>query len=102
MNDKVLVRNAADPAQVKEAERKERFGRERELEDVRFILQTLQGRRLIWRYLALCGVFRTSFTGNSHTFFNEGERNIGLKLLADVNEADPESYLKMMKESKSE
>lgn len=90
--------NAADEAQVKERKSKAKFKRSEELRDVREVLQTPCGRRFIWRYLVDCGVFRTSFTGNSHTYFNEGMRNVGLKLLADINEAAPEAYLQMIKE----
>ena len=96
-----LVKNTADEGQVKEAEAKVKRGRERELADLLFILSTVQGRRLIWRYLSRCGIFKTSFVEDSNrTAYNEGERMIGLNLLADVMEADPDSYLKMMKEAK--
>lgn len=57
-----------------------------------------RGRRAIWRLLDITGIYRTSFTGNSTTFFNEGARNVGLQFLADVNEACPERYLEMLKE----
>jgi hypothetical protein len=95
---KQAVKNTADPEQVKKAAEKEKQGYERDLDDVRKILATDYGRRFFWRYLGICGVFRTSFTGNSHTFFNEGERNIGLRLLEDVNNADPTAYVKMVNE----
>jgi hypothetical protein len=32
--------------------------------------------------------------------FREGERNFGLQLLAEINEADPQLYFKMVMESK--
>lgn len=63
-------------------------------------MNTEQGRRFIWRLLGLCGVYRTSFTGNSGTFFNEGARNIGLMVLADVQEVALDAYLQMVKEAK--
>jgi hypothetical protein len=69
---------------------------------MRYILSSRQGRRFLWRYLERCGVFKTSFDGTSRTYFNEGERNIGLKLLADVNEANIEAYVTMMKEAKGD
>ena len=97
---KPLVRNAADEGQVREAESRAKRGRELQIEDICGILATRGGRRFMWRYLEECGVFKTSFTGSSQTFFLEGQRNIGLKILADVTEADPDAYLKMMKESK--
>ena len=92
-----LVRNAADPEQVKEAGIKEKFGRKQELNDMYNILTTPYGRRWVWRVMTDCGIFKTSFTGNSTTFFNEGRRDIGLRILADVMEANPDAYLKMAK-----
>lgn len=94
------MKNAADREQVQQAKEKQLRGRERELEDIRIVLGTASGRRIFWRYLEECGVFKTSFTGNSTTFFNEGQRNIGLKILADINDADPAFLMTMTKESK--
>jgi len=100
MSDKpALVQNAADPGQVKAAEEKLQFGREQELNDVAWVLSAPEGRRFFERYLGLCGVFRSSFgNGNDTTNFNEGERNIGLKLLNDLNEANPQAYVDMLQE----
>jgi hypothetical protein len=99
---KTLVKNAANEDQVKEAKLREKYGRDREVEDVRSILSSVYGRRFIWRYLDVCGVFKTSFTGSSQTFYLEGQRNIGLKILADINEANPDAFVQMMKESKGD
>jgi len=94
---KSLVKNASDPKQVKKAKQKEKFNRDDELKDLKEILATNAGKRFIYRYLSKCGVFKSSFTGNSETFFREGERNIGLQLLADVQEADVNSLIDIMK-----
>lgn len=91
-------RNLADKQSVKEHEAKDRRRRERELDDVRHILASEEGRRFVWRYLGITGVFQTSFTGSSETFFKEGQRNVGLKLIDDITQAEPESLIKMMKE----
>jgi len=93
------VSNAADPAKVKNSERKAKDARKQEIEDVRFILSSAQGRRFFWRYLGECGLFQSSFTGNSETFFREGQRNVGLKLMADLNESDPKMYSVMINEN---
>lgn len=96
-----FVRNAADRDQVKEAEGKERRGRERELNDLRVVLATVQGRRFVWRYLTVCGIFQTSVGQEPHqTYYNEGKREVGLRFLDDINESDPDAYLLMLKESK--
>lgn len=96
---KSLVANASDENQVKNAENKILNGRQRELEDIRLMLELPSGRRFIWRQLEVCGIYKTSMTGNSSTFYNEGMRAVGLALLADIMEAAPESYLQMMKEN---
>lgn len=97
---KSFVANAADETQVKKAGSKAKLLRDKQLNDVRFILSEVQGRRFLYRYLEETGVFKSSFTGSSETFFNEGQRNIGLKLLADITEADTEAFVKMMAEAK--
>jgi len=98
-----LVKNAADKDQVKNAKRKEKHRQDKNIMDMQHVLGSLNGRRLMWKYLTICGIFETSFsTDTNRTMFNEGQRNIGLAILADINEANPEAYLLMMKESKGE
>ncbi|GEM_PF-1781496 len=89
----------------KEAEQEKRLDaekleREVFLNDVRHVLSSVQGRRFVWWILDMAGVYRTSFTGNSTTFFNEGARNIGLRVLAYVMDAKPEAFLLMQQEDK--
>ena len=92
--------NAADLDAIKKKGKQDKFNNNQELLDMRFILSTQQGRRFVWKNLTRAGIFQTSFTGNSTTFFNEGKRDIGLKMLADVMEASPDSYVAMIRESK--
>ena len=63
------------------------------LNDVRHVMSTVQGRRFVWGVIADAGVFRSSFTNHSGRMsFNEGMRNMGLKVLDDVTEACPEQF----------
>lgn len=97
---KPFVKNAADEKQVKEAKRQAKFSREQELDDVRAILSLPAGRRFLWRYLERCGVYKSSYDpSGSRVYFNEGERNIGILLLADITQADPQAYVSMMLDS---
>lgn len=89
-----------DPKKVGRKGVLDRLQARQEQEDVAFVLQSIQGRRFYWRLMKRCGIFESSFTGNNTTFFNEGQRNIGLMLLSDLNEISPESYLKMIEEAK--
>lgn len=53
--------------------------------EVREILKTYEGRKLIWRILEQCGVYRVSFTGDAlETAFREGQRSTGLWILTEI------------------
>tara|TARA_R110000803_G_scaffold121808_1_gene189897 strand:+ start:606 stop:941 length:336 start_codon:yes stop_codon:yes gene_type:complete len=68
-------------------------------EDMKQMLSEAYGRRLLWRMLEKCGIYKTSFTGNSTTFFNEGRRAVGLDLLEDIIKVSPSSYTLMQSEN---
>ena len=67
----------------------------------RAVMATADGRRWIWWLLDRCGVFRTSFTGDATTYFNEGTRNVGLMVIADINALCPDLFVTMMTEAKA-
>ena len=93
-----MSRNASSPAAGNKAAEELR---DQQLSDVALIMKTRPGRRFMWRYLSKTYLFETSFNNSgSITAFNEGQRNVGLMMLADINEAAPEEYLTMLKESK--
>lgn len=94
-NKKPLVRNAADEGQVRQAEIKRKILDDKNFNDLKFILDSEQGRRFIWRQLSECGVFKSSFVTSSEIYFLEGRRSIGLKLLAEIMDCDPQAYIKM-------
>lgn len=103
MSEKPFVRNAADESQVKEAEKKVKRTREHELDDIRKVLDTPAGRRVLWRYLSMCGVFKLSFNhSGAITSLNEGKRDIGLNIMGDITEANDEALIKMMREAKGD
>lgn len=78
----------------------QRTRRQLEIDDFKWVMSDKRGRRVMWRLLDRAGVFRSSFTGNSETFFREGMRNIGLMIVAELNEHCPERYLQMVNEQK--
>ncbi len=90
MNEKhSLVANAADEKQVANADRISRLKNRTYASDLREVLSTPSGKRIIYRILDSCKsaplkTYRSSFTGNSDTFRLEGRREIGLELLSDV------------------
>ena len=75
----------------------------KEKDDIKWLMSMEPGRRIMWRLLGKTGVYRMSFTGDmASTSFREGERNIGLSLLAKVHNYTPSSYNKMVEEHEAE
>lgn len=73
------------------------------VEDLRWLMGHKPGRRFVRRLLERTGVYRTSFnTSGSVMAFNEGQRNVGLGLVAEIQEHAPDSFLLMLKEQTSE
>lgn len=70
-----------------------------EVEDLVWLMGIKRGRRIVWRQLSHAGVYRSSFTPDaSVTAFNEGQRNIGLRLLAQLMTHCSSDYALMVQE----
>ena len=67
--------------------------------DFRWLLEQQQGRRFLWRLFQQCGVDRPSHTGNSETFYREGQRSVALNLAAEAKALAPDSYKRMLIEN---
>ena len=77
----------------------DRAAKERRL---KAIMATPDGRAWMWDHLAECGVFRSSYVSNSLDMsFNEGSRNVGLRLLADLHEFAFEEFQQMEREARA-
>lgn len=71
--------------EVKASKQNEKLRRDRELDDLRFLLSTQQGCRFISLWVNLGGFYRLSHAASgSVTSFNEGGRNVALNILNDV------------------
>ena len=71
-----------------------------ELEDIKTVMSTQTGRRVMYRLLEKAGVFRLSYAGSTNdTMFNEGRRNQGLFLTSEIQSACAGSYFEMLKEN---
>lgn len=70
-----------------------------EQDDVKWLMSSKRGRRIVWRGLERAGVFRSVFNTNAMQFsFNEGNRNEGLVMLTLINAHAPDQYIEMLKE----
>jgi hypothetical protein len=83
-------------------EEKQRLLSDLEANDFKWLMSDKRGRRIVHGLLEKTGVYRSSFTGNSETFFREGARNVGLMLMAHIHENCPEKYTLMVQEQKND
>ncbi|HCB0227186.1 TPA: hypothetical protein MYK72_002033 [Klebsiella variicola subsp. variicola] len=81
-------------------ERKKHDLEQREKDDIKFVMDSEQGRRVVWGLLEKGQVFGTCFNVDPHiTAFNEGQRNLALVLFQRVMAHCPDQYLKMAAEA---
>lgn len=57
------------------------------------LLSTPEGRWFLIRLLEDCMIYADTFTGDNRTFFNEGKRSVGLRIMARVNELGEQARL---------
>jgi len=92
--------------QANDAHQRERaelanLAKHKDAEDIKWLMSSKRGRRIVNSLLQKAGVFRLSFHTNAlQMSFNEGNRNTGLMLLAAVTEHCPERYAEMIEEAK--
>ena len=99
-----------DPTDLRGQERanaernvREKMAKENEEADLKWLMGSKRGRRVVWRLLDQSGVFRLSFNTNSMQMaFAEGNRNFGNRTLAMIHSQCPELYPQMIKEQSND
>ena len=75
----------------------------REQEDLRKVLDSREGRRVLWSILDEAGVYGASYTGEAiSSAYAEGRRGVGITLLQKIENLAPGSYLTMQREALDE
>ncbi|OEU68402.1 MAG: hypothetical protein BBJ57_02235 [Desulfobacterales bacterium PC51MH44] len=49
------------------------------------MLDSADGKRVLWDILSFCGVFQNAMTGNSLTYFNLGRQSVGQYIMVALN-----------------
>lgn len=82
-----------------DTEARSKLVQQQETDDVKWLMSTKRGRRIVWRQLERAGVFQLSFNPTAMVMaFNEGRRSEGLRTLAQIHEFCPEQYTNMTQE----
>lgn len=93
--------NAANEKQVAKAKKKEEIELVFQENSIRYVLASKEGRKFYWDLMCDCGIFTISaHASGSWTYYNEGKRSVGLKLLSKINDLDPKVYAQMVDENK--
>lgn len=96
---RAMVGNAGDEEQVARAARREKLTRAQELEDLRTVLATAPGRRLLWRLMGYCQVFASVYDDvPARMAHGTGKQDVGHFLMHEIEEARPDAFLTMMQE----
>ncbi|WP_186425090.1 endopeptidase [Cupriavidus metallidurans] len=86
-----------------DADLRVKLARESEEADLKWLMGSKRGRRIVWRLLEQAGVFRLSFNTNAMQMaFAEGNRSFGNRTLALIHALTPELYPVMVKEATHE
>lgn len=93
--------NAANKIDVQVKGRRVKARRQREMNDLRQVLSTPEGRRFLWRLMSECGAFASVVRSglDSSVFYLSGKQDVGHFIQAEVIEANEGAYLTMQKES---
>lgn len=92
--------NAGDRKDVRKAEKAARLSAVQRQSAVSGIMSVTGGRHWMHDVLVSCHCFATTFAIDPHaSAFNEGQRSIGLLLLADIMSASADNYVLMMREA---
>lgn len=98
--DRALVKNAADPQQVRRAARKETDLAADRAARLQHVMQTALGRAAIWDLLEDAGVFRSIWSPSAEIHYRAGRQDFGHELMARVIDADEHAFLAMEAEAR--
>ncbi len=94
------MRNASDERALKQKALQERHAAKVLDDDFRWLLDDPRGRRIIWNLMGRCNVFSPVFNTHGGLMnFNEGRRDTGLFLLAEINRLCPAQFAVMAAEN---
>lgn len=100
MNDEDPIDLAAQSERDEKRKRIERLVRGQQETDFKWLMDSVQGRRFVWRLLDKAGVFRSTYRHDNEMVLLEGMRNMGLLLIDEINSLCPEKYQLMVKEQR--
>jgi len=97
------ILNASDRKSIRAAEKAEVLREVQDREAVGAIMSSIPGRAWMWRQLSAAHIFAPNTIPDQRLAgIFDGERNFGLRLLADIMLHCPDAYLQMTKEANND
>lgn len=95
-----MTYNAGDRKDIRRAEKEAQVAERQRLLYLHSAMASAQGRAWFHDLLEFCRIFSDPFTGDALVeAYNKGQRNVGLKIFADILSECPDQYLTMMREA---
>jgi hypothetical protein len=98
VSQRALVRNAADPKQVRFAERMERRQQERYQNALAAVLATPEGRVVLCALIKRAGVYRSVWAPSAEIHYRAGRQDYGHELMAELIGTNELAYQQMERE----
>ena len=99
---KPMVTNAADPQQVRDAEKKLELKISQSQRDLQAVLRMPEGRRVFWRLLEEARVYGSIWENSARIHYNSGRQDFGHQIMADIMDAGEDFYFEMMSENRKD
>jgi len=96
-----MIKNAADENKVKTEDQMLAREREQELNDLRIILGTGEGRRFLWRLMSHCKVFGSVWSPSASIHYLAGKQDVGHYIWGEVAAANEDAVFLMMQEARN-
>lgn len=98
--ERAMVKNAADPKQIKKARELSKAMEHKKEDDLKFILSSPHGRKFLWDLLGWCGLYASPENARGdETQRAIGRQNVARKILSDIVSADESSWILMQQEN---
>ncbi|HLX21636.1 MAG TPA: hypothetical protein VKR23_15935 [Gaiellaceae bacterium] len=101
MAERALVKNAADPQQIKRAARVERNTLAQQQIRCQRVLESYDGRAFCWDLLDMAGVYRSIWSPSAEIHYRAGRQDYGHELMAKLLAADEGLYQQMETEARA-
>lgn len=93
--DRLRTRSTTDPKLNRMLERKERRRLEIFKGALQVVMQTAEGRFVIWHWLRRAGIDKSVWSPSSEVHYNAGQQDFGFSMVADCKAADRDLYRQM-------